>query len=232
MSTKFLSPGWRMPRNANQSKSSNYSMDFDSANQSVIVSSNSTFNFGTGDFTLSAWIKVDSFSSNYYPYILDFRTSATANENAVAFYLDPNGILQVWISGSLKIGSSGTALVANTWYNVILKRESGTLSTHINGGSADQTASYAGDMNTTPPLTIGARAGNIQAINGQIDAVCIFDYALSSSQITTLWGGGTSVSNPMALPSPPIAYYPLGTSAWNGQYLAENNAIGDYVFFF
>ena len=36
----------------------------------------------------------------------------------------------------------------------------------------------------------------------------------------------------MALPSPPIAYYPLGTSAWNGQYLAENNAIGDYVFDF
>ena len=29
MSTKFLSPGWRMPRNANQSKQSNYSMDFD-----------------------------------------------------------------------------------------------------------------------------------------------------------------------------------------------------------
>ena len=34
----------------------------------------------------------------------------------------------------------------------------------------------------------------------------------------------------MALPRTPIAYYPLGTSAWNGQYLAENNAIGDYVF--
>ena len=69
-------------------------------------------------------------------------------------------------------------------------------------------------------------------MNGKIDAVSIFDYALSPSQVTTLWGGGTSVSNPMALPSPPIAYYPLGTSAWNGQYLAENNAIGDYVFDF
>ena len=68
--------------------------------------------------------------------------------------------------------------------------------------------------------------------NGQITEVSIFDYALSSSQVTTLWGGGTSVSNPMALPSPPIAYYPLGTSAWNGNFLAENNAIGDYVFDF
>jgi hypothetical protein len=36
----------------------------------------------------------------------------------------------------------------------------------------------------------------------------------------------------MALPSSPIAYYPLGTSSFNGEYLAENNAIGDYVFDF
>ena len=36
MSTKFLSPGWRMPRNANQSKQSNYSMDFDSASSDYI----------------------------------------------------------------------------------------------------------------------------------------------------------------------------------------------------
>ena len=34
----------------------------------------------------------------------------------------------------------------------------------------------------------------------------------------------------MALPRTPIAYYPLGTSAWDGNFLAENNAIGDYVF--
>ena len=37
MSTKFLSPGWRMPRNANQSKQSNYSMDFDGFLQVVII---------------------------------------------------------------------------------------------------------------------------------------------------------------------------------------------------
>ena len=78
----------------------------------------------------------------------------------------------------------------------------------------------------------GNSGGGQYIFNGNINAVSIFNYALSSSQITTLWGGGTSVSNPMALSSPPIAYYPLGTSAWNGNFLAENNAIGDYVFDF
>ena len=240
MSTEFINDQWRLPNawngtESNVNKQSNYSMDYDATNQSVIVSSNNVFNFRTGDFTLSAWIKVDSFGSSYYPYILDFRSSGTANENAVAIYLDPNGILQVWISNSLKIGSSGTALVANTWYNVILKRESGTLSTHINGGSADQTASYAGDMNTTPPLTIGARAGNTQAINGQIDGVSIFNYALSQSQITTLYGSSsTGIGNPMSLSPKPVAYYPLGDQdAFNGaSYLTPNSSLKDFVFDF
>ena len=66
-----------------------------------------------------------------------------------------------------------------------------------------------------------------------MDGVAIYNYALSSSQVTTLYGDSTNgPGNPMALPSSPIAYYPLGTSAWNGEYLAENNAIGDYVFDF
>jgi hypothetical protein len=222
MATKWISPTWRMPEENNQSKFDNYSLDFGSGtSQSVIVSSNNAFNFGTGDFTLSAWIKVDSFTSNYFPYILDFRTSSTANERAVAFYLNDNGILQVWLEGSLKIGSSGTALAANTWYNIILKRESGTLSTHINGGSADQTASYTGDMNTTPPLTIGARAGNTQAINGYMTEVSIFDYALSETQIKYLYNNNDTVNptvanpqNPMAIPgNTPVAYYDLGGSS-------------------
>ena len=87
-------------------------------------------------------------------------------------------------------------------------------------------------QNTNDDLKIGIFQQNQYDFIGQITEVTIFDYALSPSQVTTLWGGGTSVSNPMALPSPPIAYYPLGTSAYNGEYLAENNAIGDYVFDF
>ena len=260
MSAKYKSPSFLLPNEINTNTNplntdgdpatgtginSLYSMDFKATNQSVFVSSSDAFNFGTGDFTMSAWIKVDSFGSGYYPYILDFRSTGTANENAVAFYLDPNGILQVWIAGgpggSAIIGSSGTALVANTWYNVILKRESGTLSTHINGGSADQTASYTGNMSTTPSLTIGARAGNTQSINGKIDEVAIFNRALNTTEIAALYDGtGSNIrpSNLIASNLNPIAYYPLGEQAQNTGYLTQeitngwqfpNGVLQDYV---
>lgn len=67
MSTKFLSPGWRMPRNANQSKSSNYSLDFSGA-QYISIDTNGSFPFGlmnTGvSSTVSLWAKLDTLSQS------------------------------------------------------------------------------------------------------------------------------------------------------------------------
>ena len=60
MSTKFLSPGWRMPRNANQSKQSNYSMDFDGGSQYIKTSTVAM----TGNKSLSMWFKTTSLSNS------------------------------------------------------------------------------------------------------------------------------------------------------------------------
>ena len=61
MSTKFLSPGWRMPRNANQSKSSNYSLDFDGSSLTgVEVGTLDFLNSSASDFTISMWVKPTS----------------------------------------------------------------------------------------------------------------------------------------------------------------------------
>ena len=54
MSTKFLSPGWRMPRNANQSKSANYSLDFNGTGDKINLGNI----FPTdSDMSVSVWFK-------------------------------------------------------------------------------------------------------------------------------------------------------------------------------
>lgn len=113
------------------------------------------------------------------------------------------------------------------------------LKVYLNG--KQKTLSGSPNFPSSIPTLSGAEftIGGIRptTVNGvkSISSVSIFDYALSESQVTTLWGGGTEVSNPMALPIPPKAYYPLGESAGGfvggvGTWLTENNAIGDYVF--
>jgi hypothetical protein len=63
MSTKFLSPGWRMPRNANQSKQSNYSLSFNGNNQQIGLG-NSTRVQPVKEMSISAWINASSLTTN------------------------------------------------------------------------------------------------------------------------------------------------------------------------
>ena len=50
MATKFITPNWRMPRNSNQSKASNYSLDFDGSSKNIELSSSTLFDFGSNSF--------------------------------------------------------------------------------------------------------------------------------------------------------------------------------------
>ena len=230
-----------MPRNANQSKFSNYSMDFDGSSQYIDLGESVLHTSSATVFTLSAWIKpkagmslgiiaadapAASPTNGGFWIGYDNRNTATRPANGISYNIKTSTGYQ---SGK----SNDNAITLNTWNHVVLVLD-GQATLYINGASStDRISDNIGDLVTqSHELLLGTEDTLTFEFNGQIGEVAIFDYALSLSQVTTLWGGGTSVSNPMALPSPPIAYYPLGTSAWNGEYLAENNAIGDYVFDF
>ena len=220
-----------MPRNANQSKQSNYSMDFDGTNY-IDCGTSSSLDL-PGNFTISFWFNADSFTN--YPHIL---SKIDTNYYGWRIQLDATDIrLQSTTNSTYARFKASRPSNTNQWYSVIFTFDGTNVLYYLDGQAT--TLTNDGPTSTwITPVSSGknfriAKSPTIQpGFNGKIDGVAIFDYALSSSQVTTLWGGGTSVSNPMALPSPPIAYYPLGTSAWNGNFLAENNAIGDYVFDF
>lgn len=218
-----------MPRNANQSKQSNYSIDFDGSSQYIAIAPTTATDM-TGYNTIALWVKRAVTGVNHYL----FTKRGTGPE--YAFFIETTNLLG-FDDGTGSKAYGNTVIPSNVWTHVAVVVESGGCVFYVNGvadGGAASGISVAASTNTT---YIGRKYNGPPQMNGQINEVCFFDYALSASQITTLWGGGTSVSNPMALPSPPIAYYPLGESAGgfvggSGTWLTENNAIGDYVFDF
>ena len=138
----------------------------------------------------------------------------------------------------------------NTWYHVVMVFD-GTLSgpdadnlnrakIYINGQSKTIFNTGSGTpfylptnlSNDTSVVNIGRMNDSgidnaTKYFDGQIDQTCIFNYALSASQVSTLYGGGTSVTNPMTLSPAPVAYYQLGDqSVDNGaNYLVPNNSL-------
>lgn len=235
MSTKFLSPGWRMPRNANQSKSTNYSLDFTSSEQ-INISDLSNIPTGGSSRTISAWFN-SSYSSTGEPVIVSY--GALANAQMFNIMLKGGSGADAGRLRFVGYNRDHTFTTADLrdeqWHHVAMTYNGTIVEAFLDGSSV-------GNFTPSTALNTGTSFFNIGVQwthwKGQISQLCVFDYVLSSSQITTLWGGGTSVSNPMALPRTPIAYYPLGGSAGafqtpvnnNDKWLIENNAIGDYVF--
>jgi hypothetical protein len=119
---------------------------------------------------------------------------------------------------------------ANTWTHICITRLNGTCTLYYNGSSV-ATGSSTQNFNANTNVYIGGDPGTGPStsalMNGKIDAVAIFDYALSSSQVTTLYGSSsTGIGNPMSLSPKPVASYNLGDkSAFNSaNYLVPNIA--------
>ena len=220
MATEFISNSWLMPTNANAeaNRVSNYSLDFDGSSQYIDLGNVYDSIFTSSNFTVSTWI----YSTGNTSYDNFFNKGTT-----VQFYLVSNKI-QIYFSPS-SIGiyplSSIATLSLNTWYNIVFTRSGNENKLYING-TLDNSATSTGSISSsTGSLTFSSYSGGSSYFwEGKLTEYSIFDYALSASQVTELYGTGSAIGNPMSLTTKPVAYYPLGNAAFNGEFLATNNA--------
>ena len=243
MSTEFFNDQWRIPSNENQNKVSNYSMEFDGTNTKIDFGNVNNFQI-TDSFSGSCWVNLTALGAQYFiskqlgsgvyrGYIFSIKSN-----NTLQFAL-----IESYPSKQIFVSSSET-LAANTWYHLAFTYDgsnSGSgVKMYINGTPTTNTISSAGTIITilnTTDFQVSGRGGGNGNLVGKIDQVTIFDYALpatGTNSVATLYGGGTSVTNPMSLSPKPIAYYQLGDqSVDNGaNYLVPNNSLSDYVFDF
>ena len=215
MATKFITPSWRMPKNSNQSKASNYSLDFDTTD--TIVPTNAP-SINLSSHTISVWVKPNSsaFSkgiSNIHCNQRLWYLSILANETGVRYQ----------ISTPL---DSTTAVSTTEWTHIVASHDTDTNIWKIfqNGVlTATQTVN----------VTIGSWGGTNNKIGSSFDGkmanFAMFDYALSSNATTVgdiasgavgaLYNGGIP-ANPLVVATPPAVFYDLG----QGSAYAEGSA--------
>ena len=246
--SNYYNDQWRLPNNENKDKQSNYSMDFDGVANEYIVSSldgtgGSSSSFGSGsdlNLTISFWFKLSQLTTSFG--MLSWATSPAAGGGLLLLVQQTsNGTVQVYIvangAGYRYVSST---LTVDTWYNLTFTRTAADntwrfyLNSVLDSTTYVDNGSVSGQSSATN-FYIGSGYGGSGNFNGQIDAVSIYNYALSASQVTTLYGSSsTGIGNPMSLSPKPIAYYPLGDQdAFNGaSYLTPNASLQDFVFSF
>ena len=106
-----------------QKKFAATSIFFDGSPDEITTNGANIANFGTGDFTVEAWIYPESLSG-YNSVVADSQYTSSSPSNAWCFYLNGSS-LAPWKSGS-NIFSGGT-LSLNTWAHIAWTRSSGTM---------------------------------------------------------------------------------------------------------
>ena len=118
---------------------------------------NTAFNFGTGDFTVEAWVYPTGTNAGAPMPIFEIRTSA-ANTTGFAFMRPANALTLNVFTNSGYVGASTNSLVFNFWNHVALTRSGNTWTYWINGVSSGSftNSSTQSDGGTTGPKIGGS----------------------------------------------------------------------------
>ena len=157
-----------------------YCADFSGGNVLTLPHGHTSFDFGTGDFTIEFWFFINSHSGE--STVLELRSGVAYTDNLTFNLRDSgnhatyNGMTVYPSSGQGSASLRGhvetmgpiNALASTDWTHCALVRSSGTLSLYLNGKIANGVGSktYTEDVDNDQEITIGGDAAS--GFNGKI----------------------------------------------------------------
>ena len=136
-----------------QYKTGTTSVAFDGVDDFYTTPSNSDFDFGTGPFTIEAWVKTTS--QGLVPTREQYIYYKGTGTNALALWINGNYPTARFASGGLLIGSGGTAMNTSTWYHIAVSRDSGGVVRIFQDGYCLNTATVTTNLTNTYDVTFG-----------------------------------------------------------------------------
>jgi len=163
-------------RNGNANKA--YS--FDGVNDEIFTSRSSST-----DFSISAWYLINQ-SQPYSPIIDAYN----ANWEVLSKQLDPCYI--EWIGTNYNEKISGLSPPIQTWHQVAITMQNGTLKLYVNG-QLSQSYNLISTINSNGPMYFGhSKSGTSQFLNGKLDDIGFWNRALTQSEVTALYSAQSS----------------------------------------
>tara|TARA_Y100000310_G_C20659466_1_gene803871 strand:+ start:828 stop:1970 length:1143 start_codon:yes stop_codon:yes gene_type:complete len=175
-----------------------YSLEFDGTNDYIDCGDTTSFD-GVNDLTISAWIYYTD--ANVQPAI----SKGAYNNDTASFWFGFNAVegrLQFSVNREngqgdgtgiyFWTGSMATYIPINTWTNIVAvySNTTDTFVFYVNGLShavGTSAGTYIAIPNSAVNLTIGSDPTNF--FNGNISDVAIYNTALTSSQVKTIYNG-------------------------------------------
>ena len=164
-------------------------------NGSQSLKTNANFNVGTDKVSISLWLKTSQTNIGVVAMLSNNYNSYSAF-TAIINDLHPNKIYIGDHTTAYNVGYSSVNINDNNWHHIVItidRSQNGINQNriYVDGNLAySQNTSYQNDLNglfAALPLFIGQRAGNSLGLNGQMKFLKIFNYPLSTTEITNLY---------------------------------------------
>jgi hypothetical protein len=172
-------------------------LQFNGANDFVGVANDPVWHFGPNDFSIELWanfLAPQGGSIGEPSAILVGNDDGPGDQNKW-FFAVGGGYLNFHIN-SPTLGPQFFPLapfspVVNTWYHLAVTRSSSLYTLYINGVAAASAINTAIIPSPSAFLTIG-EAENIGFMNGLVDEVTIYNRALTSAEIASIYTAGSA----------------------------------------
>ncbi|MCK5609467.1 LamG domain-containing protein, partial [Candidatus Pacearchaeota archaeon] len=165
---------------------------YNGTNNYINVPDNASLDFGTDDFTISAWINIDGTTGNNQ-IVVGKHYSSDPNHIGYTIQITSSGYFQVYLDNRPAITfiqvNDPVNITGDGWHHIIMAVYHSGGTTFVRGyvdGVLRITASQAGDMDfvNNQPLSFGRHAqDNNQYIDGNIDEVGIWNRRLTDGSI-------------------------------------------------
>ena len=182
----------------------------------VNIPSSSTFQIGTGDFTISHWVKFDTFPAQYQT-TLDGGYVSSAGVLIEFDHVTNN--VRLYIRGTPAgphILAFSFTPITGVWYDFVATRSGSSVSAYVNGiqiGSSQTDTTSIAQAN----WIIGKYSGG-EPTYGTIDDFRFYNRALSATEVALLYASGKANvghANTTSISSGLVGYWPLDGSTIN-----------------
>ena len=141
------------------------------------------FNIGN-TFTLSTWINVSSLSPSYIGLLIQ--------SGDIAMYTTPNGAINFGDFSSWSASSNSNTIMTNNWHHIALVSDNGSVTLFVDNNAVANDSAHNVTMDASNIFKInGDSGGSDYAL--KIDAVGIWNRALTESEVTELYNSGSGL---------------------------------------
>lgn len=146
------------------------------------------------DFSISFWFRSDAAPSFHYIFAKDNAGGSTP-EYEMRLLTDGGALrFTLFSSGGVATPFDTTAtFTSGVTYHVVVTYDQSNIKTYVNGSLDSTQANTTDCRDTTSPLAIGTSLGNGTWFDGFVDALGIWQRALSLSEVQDLYNSGAGL---------------------------------------